>query len=411
MGWTYHRRVAIVNLSATRSSCRYIGLFEDVYYDLYQPLTEMLQVKFTCPGFLGTGLSARLELEFTPRLLSDGSCVVRFQAPNGEFQVPVRFVAQRCEPSIGRQTLEFGDLVLGTKMKKTVMLRNTGSKGCRFTFHALTPAGGSEEAEEQQGTSGDTSHSDTHRPGSAGEKRTSIATDSPTVRVSVSPDEDDRSGAGASPAADGPRRPSLLSPAAPATGRRRSLTPPRSLSSRHWSLTASVSSGVRSDSPRPDDLPVRAVSSIGGSSSRVYSAVSLDADLRPDPSNYRPRSDSLRPRSSSAPPLAEDSGLSVIEAGETPPSSDSSAHCDSPAGIVGSILHQMLDRLPIIDFDGGLGVCGSGEGELPAHGAARLHLGCVADLEGSWTQQFIVEFDDPHSPPVSGCTCSMVAFS
>ncbi|KAF0293170.1 Cilia- and flagella-associated protein 74 [Amphibalanus amphitrite] len=213
VGWTYYRRVSIVNLSRTRSSCRYIGLFEHNYYQLEQPLAESLRVHFQPPGFLGTGLAAKLELEFTPRMLGDGECLVRFQAPNGEFQVPVRFVAQRAEPRLDRRAVEFGDLVLGTRVKRSVVLRNTGKP-------AVTTS------TEQQPTSAKT------------------ATD-----------------------------------------------------------------------------------------------------------------------------------------------------------IVSSILDQLFDRLPIIDFDGGLGVCGSGEGELPAGGRARLHLGCVADLEGAWRQQFVVEFDDPNCEP------------
>ncbi|KAF0288315.1 Cilia- and flagella-associated protein 74 [Amphibalanus amphitrite] len=234
VGWTYYRRVSIVNLSRTRSSCRYIGLFEHNYYQLEQPLAESLRVHFQPPGFLGTGLAAKLELEFTPRMLGDGECLVRFQAPNGEFQVPVRFVAQRAEPRLDRRAVEFGDLVLGTRVKRSVVLRNTGSKG--------------------------------------------------------------------------------------------------------WNSGASSSAGPAASTTSPEP------------------AVTTSTEQQP-------------------------------------------TSAKTATDIVSSILDQLFDRLPIIDFDGGLGVCGSGEGELPAGGRARLHLGCVADLEGAWRQQFVVEFDDPSCEP------------
>ncbi|XP_043238341.1 cilia- and flagella-associated protein 74-like [Amphibalanus amphitrite] len=352
VGWTYYRRVSIVNLSRTRSSCRYIGLFEHNYYQLEQPLAESLRVHFQPPGFLGTGLAAKLELEFTPRMLGDGECLVRFQAPNGEFQVPVRFVAQRAEPRLDRRAVEFGDLVLGTRVKRSVVLRNTGSKGCRFTVRPLvpTPTGSAEEERtesQRQVTSAAAEHSAVavDRPGRA--PRGGTAGSVGAVAITIAP----RGGTAGSVGAVVPISSSPDGAAVVSTSPTSSPAP------------------ATNDSPAPATTASPALASgSAGNSGASSSAGPAASTTSPEPA--------------------------VTTSTEQQPTSAKTA-----TDIVSSILDQLFDRLPIIDFDGGLGVCGSGEGELPAGGRARLHLGCVADLEGAWRQQFVVEFDDPNCEP------------
>ncbi|XP_037086659.1 cilia- and flagella-associated protein 74-like [Pollicipes pollicipes] len=362
VGWTYHRRVSIVNLSATRCSCRYIGLFEVNYYQLNHPMVEMLRVRFSPPGFLGTGLAARLELEFTPRLLSDGSCLVRFQAPNGEFHVPVRFVAQRCEPRLERASLEFGELVLGARVRRSVTLRNSGSKGCRFTIRAVGgSAASSTPLGDREGGEASTSALGGEESSSSGSQEPE-----PTPSVGVQKPMPVPSGGDRVPS-HGDEKPALgPSPSGEETA------------------PADPSPGDQEPAPTPhcDDEPASTPSPSGVTSQEAasQSATGQSNDNGSDADRASER--------------GVDSG------GGDSDSRGSQSVLQSAAAVVGSILQQLFDRLPIIDFDGGLGICGSGEGELPAGGRARLHLGCVADLEGTWRQQFVVEFDDPTCEPI-----------
>ncbi|XP_018648917.1 hypothetical protein Smp_165060 [Schistosoma mansoni] len=123
-------KVTLTNASYAISTCRYVGITST--------LMDFVDVKFTPPGMLSPGMNCWLQIKFTPKLNKNLTGELEFLSPTGPFFIPFKATVKKCEFSIDCNVVNFGEVVIGETVSRSVKLCNSGAKGARFTFKALS---------------------------------------------------------------------------------------------------------------------------------------------------------------------------------------------------------------------------------------------------------------------------------
>ncbi|RTG87310.1 uncharacterized protein DC041_0004264 [Schistosoma bovis] len=123
-------KVTLTNASYAISTCRYVGITST--------LMDFVDVKFIPPGMLSPGMNCWLQIKFTPKLNKNLTGELEFLSPTGPFFIPFKATVKKCEFSIDCSVVNFGEVVIGETVFRSVKLCNSGAKGARFTFKSLS---------------------------------------------------------------------------------------------------------------------------------------------------------------------------------------------------------------------------------------------------------------------------------
>ncbi|CAH8441740.1 unnamed protein product [Schistosoma turkestanicum] len=123
-------KVTLTNASYAISTCRYIGITST--------LMDFVDVKFIPPGMLSPGMNCWVHIKFTPKMNKNLSGELEFQSPTGPFFIPFKATVKKCEFSIDCNTVNFGEVVIGETACRSIKLLNSGAKGAKFTFNAIS---------------------------------------------------------------------------------------------------------------------------------------------------------------------------------------------------------------------------------------------------------------------------------
>ncbi|CAH8470423.1 unnamed protein product [Schistosoma intercalatum] len=123
-------KVTLTNASYAISTCRYVGITST--------LMDFVDVKFIPPGMLSPGMNCWLQIKFTPKLNKNLTGELEFLSPTGPFFIPFKATVKKCEFFIDCSVVNFGEVVIGETVFRSVKLCNSGAKGARFTFKSLS---------------------------------------------------------------------------------------------------------------------------------------------------------------------------------------------------------------------------------------------------------------------------------
>ncbi|NXR33192.1 CFA74 protein, partial [Zosterops hypoxanthus] len=124
VGQTYKKKIILTNASYSVNSCRLVGISEW--------LKDFISVHFDPPGKMSSGMSCELLVTFKPMINERLEGAVMFMAQTGPFSVPLKCTVKTCILALDKELIDFGSLVVGETISRTISLTNSGALGTTF---------------------------------------------------------------------------------------------------------------------------------------------------------------------------------------------------------------------------------------------------------------------------------------
>ncbi|XP_032935698.1 cilia- and flagella-associated protein 74 [Catharus ustulatus] len=131
VGQIYKKKIVLTNASHTVNYCRLVGISEW--------LKDFISVHFDPPGKMSSGMSCEFLVTFKPMINKGLEGEVMFMAQTGSFSVPLKCTVKTCILALDKELIDFGSLVVGDTISRTISLTNSGALGT--TFKVQTSAG------------------------------------------------------------------------------------------------------------------------------------------------------------------------------------------------------------------------------------------------------------------------------
>ncbi|XP_066059246.1 cilia- and flagella-associated protein 74 [Chamaea fasciata] len=131
VGQTYKKKIVLTNASYGVNYCRLVGISEW--------LKDFISVHFDPPGKMSSGMSCEFLVTFKPMINEGLEGAVMFMAQTGPFSVPLKCTVKTCILALDKELIDFGSLVVGETISRTISLTNSGALGA--TFKVQTSAG------------------------------------------------------------------------------------------------------------------------------------------------------------------------------------------------------------------------------------------------------------------------------
>ncbi|NWV35947.1 CFA74 protein, partial [Grantiella picta] len=124
VGQIYKKKIILTNASYSVNYCRLVGISEW--------LKDFISVHFDPPGKISSGMSCEFVVTFKPMINEGLEGEVMFMAQTGPFSVPLKCTAKTCILALDKELIDFGSLVVGETISRTISLTNSGALGTRF---------------------------------------------------------------------------------------------------------------------------------------------------------------------------------------------------------------------------------------------------------------------------------------
>ncbi|NXC63847.1 CFA74 protein, partial [Aleadryas rufinucha] len=124
VGQTYKKKIVLTNASYSVNYCRLVGISEW--------LKDFISVHFDPPGKVSSGMSCEFLVTFKPMINEGLEGEVMFMAQTGSFSVPLKCTVKTCILALDKELIDFGSLVVGETISRTISLTNSGALGSRF---------------------------------------------------------------------------------------------------------------------------------------------------------------------------------------------------------------------------------------------------------------------------------------
>ncbi|NXE36970.1 CFA74 protein, partial [Ptilorrhoa leucosticta] len=124
VGQIYKKKVVLTNASYSVNYCRLVGISEW--------LKDFISVHFDPPGKVSSGMSCEFLVTFKPMINEGLEGEVMFMAQTGSFSVPLKCTVKTCILALDKELIDFGSLVVGETISRTISLTNSGALGTRF---------------------------------------------------------------------------------------------------------------------------------------------------------------------------------------------------------------------------------------------------------------------------------------
>ncbi|NWU34407.1 CFA74 protein, partial [Hylia prasina] len=124
VGQTYRKKIVLTNTSYSVNYCRLVGISEW--------LKDFISVHFDPPGKMSSGMSCELLVTFKPMINEGLEGAVMFMAQTGPFSVPLKCTVKSCILALDKELIDFGSLVVGETISRTISLTNSGALGTTF---------------------------------------------------------------------------------------------------------------------------------------------------------------------------------------------------------------------------------------------------------------------------------------
>ncbi|XP_016159013.1 PREDICTED: cilia- and flagella-associated protein 74 isoform X2 [Ficedula albicollis] len=124
VGQIYKKKIVLTNASYSVNYCRLVGISEW--------LKDFISVHFDPPGKMSSGMSCEFLVTFKPMINKELEGAVMFMAQTGPFSVPLKCTVKTCILALDKELIDFGSLVVGETISRTISLTNSGALGTRF---------------------------------------------------------------------------------------------------------------------------------------------------------------------------------------------------------------------------------------------------------------------------------------
>ncbi|NXB46225.1 CFA74 protein, partial [Leucopsar rothschildi] len=124
VGQVYKKKIVLTNASYSVNYCRLVGISEW--------LKDFISVHFDPPGKMSSGMSCEFLVTFKPMINKGLEGEVMFMAQTGSFSVPLKCTVKTCILALDKELVDFGSLVVGETISRTISLTNSGALGTRF---------------------------------------------------------------------------------------------------------------------------------------------------------------------------------------------------------------------------------------------------------------------------------------
>ncbi|NXA02992.1 CFA74 protein, partial [Sapayoa aenigma] len=124
VGQTYKKKIILTNASYSVNYCRLVGISEG--------LKDFISVHFDPPGKMSSGMSCEFVVTFKPMINESLAGEVMFMAHTGSFSVPLTCTVKSCILALDKELIDFGSLVVGETISRTISLTNSGALGTTF---------------------------------------------------------------------------------------------------------------------------------------------------------------------------------------------------------------------------------------------------------------------------------------
>ncbi|XP_063273428.1 cilia- and flagella-associated protein 74 isoform X2 [Prinia subflava] len=132
VGQTYKKKIILTNASYSVNYCRLVGISEW--------LKDSISVHFDPPGKMSSGMSCEFLVTFKPMINEGLEGAVMFMAQTGPFSVPLKCTVKTCILALDKELIDFGSLVVGETISRTISLTNSGALGATFKVHTSAGA-------------------------------------------------------------------------------------------------------------------------------------------------------------------------------------------------------------------------------------------------------------------------------
>ncbi|NWV46458.1 CFA74 protein, partial [Daphoenositta chrysoptera] len=124
VGQIYKKKIVLTNASYSVNYCRLVGISEW--------LKDFISVHFDPPGKVSPGMSCEFLVTFKPMINEGLEGEVMFMAQTGSFSVPLKCTVKTCILALDKELIDFGSLVVGETISRTISLTNSGALGTTF---------------------------------------------------------------------------------------------------------------------------------------------------------------------------------------------------------------------------------------------------------------------------------------
>ncbi|NWU19802.1 CFA74 protein, partial [Dyaphorophyia castanea] len=124
VGQIYKKRIVLTNASYSVNYCRLVGISEC--------LKDFISIHFDPPGKVSSGMSCEFLVTFKPVINEGLEGEVMFMAQTGSFSVPLKCTVKTCILALDKELIDFGSLVVGETISRTISLTNSGALGTTF---------------------------------------------------------------------------------------------------------------------------------------------------------------------------------------------------------------------------------------------------------------------------------------
>ncbi|NWY68913.1 CFA74 protein, partial [Erithacus rubecula] len=124
VGQIYKKKIVLTNASYSVNYCRLVGISEC--------LKDFISVHFDPPGKMSSGMSCEFLVTFKPMINKELEGAVMFMAQTGSFSVPLKCTVKTCILALDKELIDFGSLVVGERISRTINLTNSGALGTTF---------------------------------------------------------------------------------------------------------------------------------------------------------------------------------------------------------------------------------------------------------------------------------------
>jgi hypothetical protein len=97
-------------------------------------ILDFFEIDYKPSGRLPAGISTTMTLKFTPMTEDDYFSNLKLLSETGMVLIPIECISKKCIIEIDNPVIDFGDVILGEEVHKTLNLENKGALSSRFIF-------------------------------------------------------------------------------------------------------------------------------------------------------------------------------------------------------------------------------------------------------------------------------------
>lgn len=97
-------------------------------------IIDFFEIDYRPCGRIPAGISTKMTLHFTPLVNKDYKSYLRLLSETGLCEIPIECYCKKCLISFEKETIDYGEVILGQEIIKQLVVSNDGALGCKYTM-------------------------------------------------------------------------------------------------------------------------------------------------------------------------------------------------------------------------------------------------------------------------------------